>query len=167
MSSNHHSGATWAKVGRRPVVESNSGSPSRVNMISAVSAKGQLHFQVVDGNVNSGVFLEWLKRLVGDIEGKIFLILDGHGIHKTKEVADYVESTNGQLTLFYLPTYSPQLNADEQVWNHVENNDIGRQVINSKKMLFERVEDALTRLAGLPEKIKAMFAHPDVAYGEL
>jgi hypothetical protein len=48
------------------------------------------------------------------------VIVDGHPIHKAKLVRAYVDSLKGQLKLFYLPPYSPQLNPDEQVWAHVK-----------------------------------------------
>src|SRR4029450_13436631 len=48
----YHSGATWGQVGRTPVVRG-TGNRKSINMISAVSARGKLHFSFVDGNRNA------------------------------------------------------------------------------------------------------------------
>jgi hypothetical protein len=51
VSSDYHSGTAWAPVGKTPVVES-TGVRFSVNMISAVSAKGQLRFMAFNGKWN-------------------------------------------------------------------------------------------------------------------
>jgi len=70
--------------------------------------------------VTAPTFKEFLTRLMIGASKPIFVIVDGHPIHKSKLVKDYVESLDGMLKLFYLPPYSPQLNPDEQVWAHVK-----------------------------------------------
>jgi transposase len=50
----------------------------------------------------------------------IILIMDGSPIHRAKIVQEFVDSTNGNLELHFLPPYSPQPNPDEQVWKHVK-----------------------------------------------
>lgn len=44
IRSDYHSGATWAVKGKTPVVAA-TGACFKVNMLSAVSAKGTLHFK--------------------------------------------------------------------------------------------------------------------------
>ena len=73
-----------------------------------------------EGTVNAEIFREFLKRLMIGATKPVFLIVDGHPIHKAKLIKTFVEAQNGRLKLFYLPPYSPQLNPDEQVWAHVK-----------------------------------------------
>jgi transposase len=40
-----------------------------------------------------------------------------------------VENNSERLGLFYLPSYSPELNPDGWVWSHVKNHRVGRQVV--------------------------------------
>jgi transposase len=42
--------------------------------------------------------------------------------HKKAVVKDYVASTQGKLTLHFLPGYAPDLNPDELVRSHVKRN---------------------------------------------
>jgi transposase len=93
----------------------------------------------VDSRVGTKVFRKFLKRLLHNAEHMIFLIVDGHPAHKAKRVATFVESMKDGLLLFFLPTYSPELNPDEGVWNDLKNNAIGRQHINSPRLLHKAV----------------------------
>jgi hypothetical protein len=62
----HHSGTTWGFVGETPVVRS-SGDRKSVQMLSAVSAQGKLHFMLQNGgSVDSKVFIEFRRKLLHD-----------------------------------------------------------------------------------------------------
>jgi hypothetical protein len=95
IRSDYHSGTTWAPVGKTPVVYG-TGNRVSVNMASAVSTQGALHFMLFEGNSNAVTFIEFLEKLLHDIEGKIFLIVDGAPAHKAKAVAEFVKSTEGR-----------------------------------------------------------------------
>lgn len=106
IRSDYHSGTTWAKRGQTPVIKT-TGARFSLNMISAISPRGHLRFMCTEGKVNASVFVEFLKRLMYQADRPIFLVVDGHPIHKLKMTKQYVESTNGNLKLFFLPAYSP------------------------------------------------------------
>ena len=75
VRTDHHAGTTWAPVGQTPVVEV-TGERKSVNMISAVSPGGTLHFDVFFGSCNATVFVEFLTKLMHDAPGPVFLVLD-------------------------------------------------------------------------------------------
>ncbi len=102
-----HAGTTWAPVGHTPIIKG-TGKRLSVNMISAVSAQGKMHFSFLEGNTNAATFIDYLKKLLHDIPGKIFLVVDGHSAHTATETKKYVASTEGRLRLFCLPPYSPE-----------------------------------------------------------
>ncbi len=79
------------------------------NMISAVSPKGQLRFMVVEGKVAGRQFCEFIRRLVYNASRPIFLILDGHPVHRSAQVRRLVESLDGKIELFFVPPCSPNL----------------------------------------------------------
>ena len=133
-----HAGTTWAPVGQTPVVKV-TGARFRVNMISAVTARGALRFAVFDGTTTAGSFTESCKRLVHDTPGPVYLTVDGHPAHRSRTVKDYAASTAGTLTLFYLHGYSPELNPDEWVWKNVRD----------PAKLFMRSEAVLASAVGL------------------
>lgn len=163
LRSDHHSGTTWAPRGQTPIV-TKAGKRFTVNMVSAVSAKGEIHFDLFEGRMNSVTFIEFLAKLLHDIPDPIFLVVDGAGYHRSAATKKFVESTNGRLRLFHLPGYSPQLNPDEWVWNNVKNTQVGRKSVLRKSDLAELALRALTRLKDTPSIIQGFFRDPSLAY---
>jgi len=102
VRSDYHTGHTWAPKGETPVL-SVTGKRFSLNMISAVSAQGQLRFMLHQGTVTATVFREFLKRLMVGATKPVFVIVDGHPTHNAKLVKEYVESLKGKLKLFFLP----------------------------------------------------------------
>jgi transposase len=90
-----------------------------INLISAVAAKGALRVAAYAGNLNGPVFIDFCRRLLHDSSGPVFLVLDGHPVHRSKAVKAFAASTNGRLRLCFLPGYAPELNPDAWVWKHV------------------------------------------------
>ncbi len=163
IRSDTHSGRTWAPTGETPVIET-TGARFSVNMISAVSAQGQLRFMTINGRMNGERFIEFLKRLIHRATAPIFLILDGHPVHKSKLVKEYVASTNGRLRLFILPPYSPHLNPDEWVWNWLKRHKIGKTRVAGPDQFRILVDRYLRSLQKLPALIRGFFADHNLAY---
>lgn len=104
VRSDYHAGTTWGLLGQTPVVQT-TGARYSVNVMSAVSAQGALHFMLVEGKVNSEIFIDYCQRLLDDNGGRpVFLIVDGHPSHRSKMVKEWVSGTNGRLRLFQLVT---------------------------------------------------------------
>jgi transposase len=162
IRSDYHKGHTWAPVGKTPVVEA-TGARFSLNMLSAVSAQGQFRFMVHEGTATAETFCTFLKRLAHGVEQKIFLIVDGHRIHRARKVQALLTELRGKITLFFLPPYSPQLNPDELVWGQVKQR-VGKQVIKTKDDLKARVTAALRSLQRLPQKIRGFFQAPSCQY---
>ena len=163
LRSDYHSGTTWAPKGKTPEVRS-TGKRFSLNMISAISSKGGMKFMTVGGSVTGRVFILFLKRLILDVNGPVYLIVDGHPVHRSKQVREFVDSTGGLLKLFYLPPYAPDLNPDELVWNHLKYHCIGKLFIKTKEELKEKVIHYLKSLQKKPSIIRSFFLKPSLRY---
>ncbi len=163
VRSDFHSGSTWAVRGQTPVVRA-TGQRFSLNMISAISPRGELRFMVVKGGVGAEVFIRFLKRLIEGAKRPIFLIVDGHPSHRARAVKAYVESLGGHLKLFFLPAYSPELNPDEQVWNDVKNNAVGRTRLEDPEDLHRTVVGRLRFLQKSPQRVRNFFQMPETRY---
>jgi transposase len=163
VRSDYHAGTTWAPVGRTPVVAT-TGERFGINLISAVTAKGALRFAAYDGNLNGGVFIDFCRRLLHDAPGPVFLILDGHPVHRSNAVKQFAAATGGRLRLFFLPGYSPELNPDEWVWKNVKHDRIGRAGVSSLGDLKAKALAALHRLQKLPHLVQSFFRDPSLCY---
>lgn len=163
VRSDAHAGTTWAPRGKTPVV-STTGARFGMNLISAVSRTGQMHFAVVEGKVNAAVFIEFLKRLIHNRRKPVFLIVDGHPAHKAVMVRKYVETVSDRLSLFFLPPYSPELNPDELVWNDLKNHILGRKVITGPRQMRSVVLNRLRWMKKNPSHVASFFHAPETKY---
>lgn len=166
VRSEHHAGTTWSARGETPVIEK-TGKRFALNLISAISPDGSMRYMQVDGRMNAARFIDFLKRLIKGRKTPVFLIVDGHPSHKAKVVREYVRSTDGQLELFFLPAYSPQLNPDELVWNRLKNHYTGRRAIHTFTELKRVVHSALRSMQGSPELIRSFFGEAHVVYARI
>ena len=162
IRSDYHTGTTWAPQGQTPVVAV-TGRRFSLNMLSAISPRGELRFMLHEGTVTARVFIEFLKRLLVGTKGPVFLVVDGHPSHRAKMVKTFVESTQGRLRLFFLPPYAPQLNPDEVVWAHVKRSVSGR-LVQSKDEMKRLALSALRRMQKLPELVKSFFRQSECWY---
>ena len=109
---------------------------------------------ITEGGVNAGV-IEFLKRMLSGATQKIFLIVDRGPAHRAKKTTAFVESLGGALRLFFPPPYSPDLNPDELVWNHLKTHTVGRTTTDSKQSFRGKVLSSMRSLQNTPKKIAA------------
>lgn len=163
VRTDHHTGTTWGEVGRTPVVRG-TGARLALNMISAVSTRGKLHFSFVEGRVNADAFIAYLKKLLHDVRGPVVVIVDGHSAHTAAKTRKFVESTHGRLHLYYLPPYSPELNPDEWIWKNVKHDRVGRLAVRSVEEMRAGITAAVSRLQASHALVRGFFRDPDLAY---
>jgi hypothetical protein len=133
-------------------------------MISSISARGKIHFSFLDGNLNSLLFIDYLKKLIHDIPGPIFLILDNYPSHKSAETMKFVESTGGRLRLYFFLPYSPELNPDEWVWKNVKHDNVGKMASRTIVEMRNGVEKVIKKLESSVDQIRGFFLDPDLSY---
>ena len=76
----------------------------------------------------------------------------------------YVASTNGMLTLHFLPGYAPELNPDELVWSHMKRTGVARAPLRRGERLQEKIEGQLGDIKRMPRLIRSFFKAPSVSY---
>jgi transposase len=157
VRSDYHAGTTWALKGQTPVVRS-TGSRFKLNLLSAISPRGDLRFMAFEGRLNAELFCDFLKRLLHNADKPIYVIVDNHPVHRSYKVREFVESTQGRLKIFFLPPYSPELNPDELVWANLKQH-IARKPLKDLDDLKKRVMNFFKSLNMLPEKVASFFMH--------
>lgn len=127
MRSDHQAGKSYASKGETPIVKT-TGQRFSINMISAISNKGHLQFMLID-KFNGAVFIDFLKRMIRYSKEKIFFVTDGHPAHKTKKLKAWLAENTNRIEVFFIPPYSPELNAQEYL-----NQDV-KQILLAKNVL--------------------------------
>ena len=149
----------YAPKGQTPVLKVQS-KKLHINMISAISNQGKIHFMLSDQSFNSERLIEFLERLIKDVGRKIYLILDNLRAHHSNATSEWVEQHKDQIQLFFLPPYSPEYNPDEYL-NHDLKQSIGtRQMVKDKDELQSRADDFMEQLSDDSDHVKSYFKHP-------
>jgi transposase len=94
----------------------------------------------------------------------IFVIVDGHPTHRAKSVTQFMAAQQGQLGLFHLPPYSPELNPDEMVWNDLKTHGTGRKLLTSPAQLRKTIISHMRQLQKLPGLVRSFFDAPTTRY---
>lgn len=163
VRSDYHSGTTWAPKGQTPVVPS-TGARFSLNLISAVSPRGEMRFMTLNGRMTADRFIEFLNRLMKGARRPIFLIVDGHPTHRAVKVKKFVAATNGTLRVFFLPPYSPELNPDESVWNYLKYHHVGKAIISGPDQLKTLVLRILRRIQKRTDLVRSFFDQDELRY---
>ena len=163
MRSDHQAGKSYAPIGETPVIKK-AGQRFSLNMVSAISNKGHVGFMILDGTFNGGVFLEFLTRLIKHKQQKIFLIVDGHSAHKTKIVKAWLKEHADRIEIFFLPPYSPELNAQEYVNQDLKTNVIGKKRPVNKAQMKNNVEEFMTKRKNDKRQVQKYFHAIHVRY---
>ena len=76
---------------------------------------------------------------------KIILVCDNGRFHKTAAVLEWLQVHRDQITVPWLPTYSPSLNLIERLWGHVK-----RTVLAN--VLYHSPDDLVAARCPLPHR---------------
>ena len=163
MRSDHQAGKSYSKRGKTPVIR-RTGQRFSVNMISALSNRGKLSFCIIDGRVNAGIFLNFLKQLIKGSKRKIILIVDGHPMHKAILVKEWVEENKGKIELKFLPPYSPELNPDEYLNQDIKTNMLGKSRPKDKQELIKLATDFMQERKQNKKQVAKYFHANKVKY---
>jgi transposase len=73
-------------------------------------------------------------------ERKVILFVDNDKAHDAKPVRQLLEKHGHQIKIEWLPTYSPELNAQEDVWQHMRRRVTHNHYFERMDALLEAVE---------------------------
>ena len=162
VRSDSHHGTTWAPIGRTPEVE-DSGDRFGMKLISAVSPRGDLRFGTIEGSMNSDKFIRFLEKLHRDAGRPIIIIADNAPYHTSGKVRKFAAQSSGKITLGHLPRYAPELNPDEQVWNHAKSR-LGKLFFTTRKEMRRLMFNILRSIQKSKRLVRSFFGLNSTKY---
>ena len=162
VRSDAHRGTTWGKIGQTPAVE-DSGDRFSIRLISAVSPRGDMKFSSFTGRMDGTRFVNFLKKLHADVGRPLIVIADNASYHTGGVLQRYVKQTRGQVTVASLPKYSPELNPDEQVWNHAKAR-LAKLFVATKDEFKAALSSILFSIQRSTDLVLSFFQLPDTQY---
>lgn len=145
---------TWAPRGSRPEIRTREGERDKLSLISAVEMDGELFFSVHGHNLQGNDIVAFLKKLQKE-EGrkKILIVWDGASIHRCERTKHFLEKNSSTIITRRLPSYAPELNPDEPVWNLAKYHDLANWCPEDEREMRRVITAELKKLASQTERV--------------
>jgi len=153
---------TWAPLGCTPIHHSWD-RHDRLSAISAITISPQrrrlgLYFDIVDHNIVTEDFEDFVNRLLHRLQRPIVLVMDRWQVHKSG-ARRLLRRFPRRVHIEWLPPYAPDLNPDEQVWNHTKYGDLANFIPDDVVKLGRAVASSLRRTRAQQKLLRSFFKH--------
>jgi transposase len=156
---------TWGPEGQTPILPAWD-RRDRLSVISAITVSPirqrlGLCFQLLPKNVNAKAadVVDFLRHLKATVGGPLTVIWDRHGIHRKAVVVQAYLAEHPEIVTEDFPSYAPELNPDEQVWNWTKNGPLANRPAEDTDWLFDQLIESLTDLQQRPDLLAAFIDH--------
>ena len=163
LCNDSYHGRSYAPRGETPAIRLHPRS-KRVNLISTVTNQGKVRFMIYKDKMNSQTLIKFMTRLIKDSGKKIYLILDNLKVHHSHVVKDWLKEHVDEIEVFFLPSYSPELNPDEYLNCDLKAGVHSQTPSKTANELKAKAISHLKKLQKLPGRVKKYFQHPKIAY---
>jgi len=163
LCNDSYHGRSYAPRGETPAIKIHPRC-QRVNLISTVTNQGKVRFMIYKDKMNSQTLIQFMKRLIKDSDQKIFLILDNLRVHHSHLVKDWLKDHKTEIEIFFLPSYSPELNPDEYLNCDLKIGVHSKVPARTKEQLAKKTLSHLRKLQKMPSRVKNYFKHPKISY---
>ncbi len=149
-------GRTWALRGQQPEVKT-SGKRKGYKLFGMVEYfTGQFFYQAITGRFQSESYQAFLEHVMAQTSQPLIIIQDGARYHTSKAMQAFFAQHQARLTVYQLPSYSPDFNPIEFLWKKLKHRATHNRYFDSFAILVETVDDALTYFAQAPEQILSL-----------
>ena len=163
LCNDSYHGRSYAPRGKTPAIAL-SARCKRVNLISTITNQGKVRFMIYNDRMNADTFIKFMKRLIKDADRKILLILDNLRVHHSYKARDWLQEHTDQIEVFFLPSYSPELNPDEYLNCDLKAGVHSGTPARTKDQLKAKALSHLRKLQKLPKRVIKYFKHSKIAY---
>lgn len=132
--------------------------------MSGITLTGDLFTLMRHESLTGAESVLFLKHLTHQIDRRLLVIWDGSPIHRNNQVRLFLtEGGTKQIHLERLPTYAPDLNPDERVWQHLKHVEMRNLCCSDLDNLNHELHLAVRRLRRKPYLIQSFFAGAGLA----
>ncbi len=148
---------TWAKRGNQPVIET-SGTRRGYKVFGLIDYfTGRFFSKSHEGKLNSDSYILFLKDVLSKTRKHIVLIQDGAPYHQGKAVKEFFKSYAYRITVFQLPSYSPDYNPIEKLWKKIKEHGTHLKFFPTFESLKDTVDETLMQFKNVGEEVLSLF----------
>jgi transposase len=147
---------TWARKGRQPTIET-SGKRKGYKVFGLIDYfTGRCFFKCQEERLNSQAYAAYLKEVLGKTRKHIVLIQDGARYHTSAAMKAFFEAHKHRLTVFDLPSYSPDYNPIEKLWKKVKEKGTHLHYFHTFEALKDKVHETLSFFENAKDEVLSL-----------
>lgn len=159
-------GYTWSKRGQQPTVKT-SGKRRAYKVFGFIDYfSGRLFACGQTERFTSATYQRFLLQVMDQTPHPLILIQDGARYHTSKEMQTFFALHSDRLTVFQLPTYSPDFNPIEYLWKKLKKRATHLRYFADFQALIDKVEEAITFFAATPDEITSLMGRYCASLGD-
>ena len=148
----------WAPIGIRPGVAAQL-IREYIYLYGAVSPKNGTCVYLIMPTSNTACFQAFLDVLARKfVRQDILLVLDGAPNHRCGDLA-----VPDNITLLYLPPYSPELNPKENLWDEIREKIFKNYALKSMHEVRAKLRQAVLYIERNPNLVRSITSFPYIA----
>lgn len=153
----------YAPKGETPILR-HDGVKRKMNMISGVTNRGEVRFMCYASTMTQSKFILFLSKLLKSTDGPVVVITDNLSVHHGKRVKKWVEEQSGAVELEFIPSYSPELNADEYLNRDLKKNVHSKKTPETVSEIKANIVSFMRSIQKQRERVKQYFNGRHINY---
>ena len=150
-------GYTWSRIGLQPVVTT-CGTRKSFKVFGLIDYfSGKFFSKGHEGKLNGESYIDFLKQVLAKTKKPILLIQDGAPYHKSKAVKQFFKDHIDRITVYQLPTYSPDYNPIEKLWKKIKQEGIHLTYFPTFDSLKEKVNEMVNIFSQAKNEVLPLF----------
>ena len=149
-------GYTWAVKGQQPLIKT-SGKRKGYKLFGLIDYfTGQFFHKTTKGRFNSESYTAFLTDVLKDTTRPLIIIQDGARYHTSKACQAFFKQEEKRLSVYQLPSYSPDFNPIEYLWKKLKARSTHNHYFESFDKLVTTVDEALKFFASTPNEVLSL-----------
>lgn len=147
---------TWAPIGQQPTVKT-CGKRKGYKVWGLIDYfSGRLFWKGQTERFTAASYQTFLTAVLAQTTQPIILIQDGARYHTSLAMRQFFAAHADRLTVYQLPSYSPDFNPIEYLWKKVKKQATHLKYFETFDALTDKVDQTMRELASLPAEILAL-----------
>ena len=150
-------GYTWALKGETPIVKT-AGKRKGYKVLGLTEFfSGRFFYRGQQERFDSVCYQAFLAQVLAQTTGHLILIQDGAKYHTSQSTRAFFTEHQDRLTVFQLPSYSPDYNPIEYLWRKTKRQATHNKYFEHYEQLVAAVNRALEHFAATPSTVLGLF----------
>lgn len=146
---------TWARRGEQPVVAT-CGKRKALKVFGLIDYfSGRFFWHQQTERFTAATYTAFLQQVLDQTEGPVILLQDGARYHTAKDTQTFLAAHRDRLSVYQLPSYSPDYNPIEHLWKNLKKRSTHLRYFPAFDDLTTAVEEGLRYYQQHPDAVKA------------